>query len=58
MIATTCTCLAHGCAKPDQCLRHVAIRRPGAIPQDRPVAENACALDYKAFIPLRRTSDG
>jgi hypothetical protein len=44
-------CLAHGCNKPDQCARHVAIRDRQAPAMDAPISENACS-EGLYFIPL------
>lgn len=49
---TMTRCLAHGCAKPDECQRHLAIRQPSPPPDDDAVVENACAVMPGAFIPI------
>lgn len=55
---TMTRCLAHGCAKPDECQRHLAIRQPSPPPDDDAVVENACSVLHLGFVPAENTKKG
>lgn len=44
-------CLAHGCDRREDCLRHIVIRTRNK-PMDDNVTDNACRTHALAFVPL------
>ncbi len=51
-------CLAHGCTKADQCLRHVVIRQKQPPADDAAVMNNACNSDGPGFVPINAEITG
>ncbi len=51
-INTETRCLAHGCQRADECLRHLVIRNQ-APPADDNVVPNACATELN-FIQISK----